>query len=270
MAALAADRQTRFRAGGSVRSGLGDVAAATKIFNGSLIARNATGFIVPASDAAAVKVVGLAQQFVDNTAGADGALTVQYITGLEVELVNNAGAVVQAGKHAVCYAADDNSVTSAAASLHKVLAGTVTQFTAALVWVFVEDIQAADVAPAVVVNGAVSPAVLSSSPIEVIAILIPADVVTTTYTYLNADKIEIVEFEAIKDTAGAANTIQLFTTALVAISDALAYAVDKAKSLSATLDVAQRTILANAGFKITVTRAAGTNAGSVFLHVIRR
>lgn len=267
---LAADRQTRLKAGGPTRSGLGDVAAATKIYFGSLIARNATGFIVPAADAAALKVIGIAQQLVDNTAGADGALTVQYVTGVEAELVNGGGAIVQAGKLAKAYVTDDQTVTSKAVSAHQVVAGTVTSFTPTTCFVYVEEALNGDVDSDVAINGAIAPAVLHSTRIEVIPITIPADAVTTTYAYLNADKIEVIEFEAIKDTAGAANTIQLLTTAGVAITDALAYAVDKAKSLSASLDVAQRTIAAGAGFHITVTRAAGTNAGEALLYVIKR
>lgn len=267
---LAADRQTRIKAGGPTRSGQGDVAASTKIYFGSLIARNATGYIVPASDAAALKVIGIAQQFVDNSAGADGALTVQYITGVEAELVNSAGAIAQSGKLAKCYVVDDQTVTTKALSSHQVVAGTVTSFTATTVFVYIEEALNADTDAGTSVDGAVAPAVLKSTAIEVIPITIPGDGVTTTYAYLNADAIEVIEFEAIKDTAGAANTVQLKTTANVAISDALAYAVDKAKTLSATLDKAQRTIAAGAGFHITVTNSAGTNAGEVFLHVIRR
>lgn len=266
---LAADRQTRIRAGGATRSGVGDVAASTKIYFGSLIARNATGYIVPASDAAALKVIGIAQQFVDNSAGADGALTVSYITGVEAEFVNAGGAIVQAGKLAKCYVSDDQSVTSKALALHKILAGTVISFTTTTVFVFVEDVLGADTDSGVTINGAVGPAVLQSNAIEQMYLDIP-DAATATYAYLNADKIEIVDVTCIKDGAGAANTIQIKTTADVAISDAIAFAVDKAVTRAGTLDKAQRTINAGAGFHITATKAAGVNTGQVVLHVIKR
>lgn len=266
---LTADRTTRFKAGGTARSGIGDVAAAAVIYFGALIAKNAAGYVVPASDAAALKVIGIAQQFVDNTAGADGAATVLYTTGVVAELGNNAGAIVQAGKHVKCYAADDNSVTTKAISLHRVVVGTVVKFTAALVFVYIDEALNADDTSGVAVNGAVSPAVLSSSPIEVIYIDIP-DAATATYAYLNADKIEIVDVTVLKDAAGAANTIQVKTTADVAISDAIAAAVDKTLTRAGLLDKATRTLNAGAGFHITATRAAGSMAAQVALHVIKR
>lgn len=266
---LTADRQTRIKAGGSARSGIGDVAATAVIYYGSTIAKNAAGYIVAASDTAGLKVIGIAQQFVDNTNGADGAVTVLYTTGVVAELVNNAGAIVQAGKHVRCYAADDNSVTSKAISLNKVVVGEVMKFTATAVFVYIDE--ALNPEQNVAVTGAVSPAVLSSAPIEVIPLDIPNTGAAADYDYVNADKIEVVDITVIKDTAGAANTIQLKTAAGAAnISDAIAAAVDKAVTRAGTLDKAQRTINAGAGFRIHAAWAAGSSACQVFLHVIKR
>lgn len=140
MAALAADKfPLRTRADSGKRMRTGKVAAATKIFHGALIAKNAAGFIVPASDAADLKVVGVAQGQVDNSAGANGAKEVTYLTGLDVELDNAGGAIVQAGMHGLCYVADDQSVTTAAVAVNDVVAGLVTDFTAAKVWVHVDE-----------------------------------------------------------------------------------------------------------------------------------
>lgn len=266
---LTADRQTRIKAGGPTRSGQGDVAATTKIYFGSLIARNAAGFIVPASDSAALKVIGIAQQFVDNSAGADGGLTVQYITGVEAELVNSGGAIVQAGKLAKAYVSDDQTITTKALSAHQVVAGTVTSFTTTTAFVYVEEALNSDTDAGAVVNGAISPAVLHSSPIETIYLDIP-DAATATYQYVNADHIEIVDVTCIKDGGGAANTIQVKDSGGNAISDAIAFAVDKAVTRAGTLDKTKRTLAAGAGFEITATKAAGVNTGQVLLHVIKR
>lgn len=272
MAALTADRQTRTKANGADRGRIGDVAATKVIYCGALVAKNAAGYIVPASDTAALKVVGVSTAFVDNTAGADGALTVPFITGVEVELDNSAGngggLVVQAGKESRCYVADDHSVTSKAGSNQRVVAGIVTAFTAAKVWVQVDEMMGID-GNDVIVTGAVAPAVISSGPVEAIYLDIP-NAATTTYAYLNADKIEIVDVEVIKDTAGAGNTIQVKTTADVVISDAIAAAVDKAVTRAGSLDKATRTLNAGAGFHITATNAAGSTACQVVLHVIKR
>lgn len=139
MAALTKDRNTRTRAQGSMRSGIGKVATNTVIYHGSLIAKNAGGFIVPASDTAALKVVGIAQGQVNNNPGANGAKEVTYITGVEVELENAGGAIVQAGDKTTCCVADDQSVTSAAVAVNDVLAGIVREFTTTKVWVFVDE-----------------------------------------------------------------------------------------------------------------------------------
>lgn len=139
MAALTADRNTRIRTGGAYRTGVGDVAAATKIYKGALIAKNAAGYVVPASDTAGLKVIGVAEEQVDNTAGANGAKTVPYLTGCDVELNNAGGAIVQASKHATCVVSDDNSVTTAAVAANDIVAGTVSEFTTTKVWVYVDE-----------------------------------------------------------------------------------------------------------------------------------
>jgi hypothetical protein len=139
MAALAADRTTRMRSGGATRVNKGDVAASTKIYKGAVIAKNAAGYIVPAADTAALKVVGVAEEQVDNTAGANGAKTVSYITGADFELVNLAGAIVQASKHALCYAGDDQSVSTAALMTNDLPVGTVSEFTTTKVWVYIDE-----------------------------------------------------------------------------------------------------------------------------------
>lgn len=139
MAALSVDRATVISATGAERSGRGDVAANANIFYGAVIARNAAGFVVPATDAAAIKVIGIAQQAANNTGGADGAITVAYVTCVTAELDNAAGAIVQASKHTFCYVADDHSVTTAAVAVNDVVVGTVVSFTAATVRVFIDE-----------------------------------------------------------------------------------------------------------------------------------
>lgn len=139
MAALAADRLTRTRAGGSTRMGTADLAANAKIYNGALIAKNAAGYVVPASDTAGLKVIGIALQAGDNTGGADGALSITYLTGVEAELDNAGGAIVQASDHALCTVSDDHSVTTAAVTVNDIVAGRVRRFDAASVWVYVDE-----------------------------------------------------------------------------------------------------------------------------------
>ena len=138
MAALTADRSTRLRAQGTHRHRSRGVAANAKCYKGGIACINATGYLVPASDIAGLICVGIFEQSVDNTGGADGALSACYVTGCEAELVNAGGAVVQATLKAVV--ADDQSVTTAAVGVHDVAVGPVVDFSATLVWVFIDEL----------------------------------------------------------------------------------------------------------------------------------
>jgi len=138
MAALTKDKSTRFRATAAARTNVGDVATATTIYKGALIAKNAAGYVVPASDTAGLTVIGIAEETVVN-AGANGAKTVKYITNVAAEFVNAGGAIVQASKHGTCVVADDQSVTTAAVGVNDIVAGRVMEFTTTTVWVFVSE-----------------------------------------------------------------------------------------------------------------------------------
>ena len=136
MAALTKDRRTAIKAQGTHRHHRGKLSN-VKVFKGGIAAKNAAGYLVPASDTAGLKVVGIFEETVDNSAGAAGDKEASYITGVEVELENAGGAVVQATLKA--YAADDQSVTTAAVALNDVLVGAVTEFTAAKVTVIIDE-----------------------------------------------------------------------------------------------------------------------------------
>jgi hypothetical protein len=118
-------------------------------------------------------------------------------------------------------------------------------------------------------DGAVSPATILPCALGEISILIP-DAGTTTYTYITQDKIEIVDVIVRKDGAGAANTIQVLDASSVAITDAMAAAVDKTITRAGTIDTAKNVVAAGGSFKITATRAAGTMLASVTILVKRR
>ncbi len=139
MAALTADRNTRTKAGGTARHCKGKLAAGVVIFLGALIAKNAAGNIVPASDTAALVVVGIAEESISNSGGIAGAKEVEYVTGVTAEFVNAGGAIVLASSHGLCYVADDQSVTTAAVAVNDVKAGIVQEYSAAKVWVFVDE-----------------------------------------------------------------------------------------------------------------------------------
>lgn len=114
------------------------VKAATKIFLGTMVARDASGWAVPAADAANLKVVGLAKADVDNSAGANGDLSIEV--EVTTARMNNSGtnALTKADVTAVCYVEDDQTV-SAAGGTNSIKAGSVVEVDADGVWVNLDD-----------------------------------------------------------------------------------------------------------------------------------
>lgn len=111
MTALVTDRRVDVVAGTQTRYRLAKVAGGVKIFKGALIARDRLGFIRPAAEVVGWKVIGIAQEQVDNTAGANGAIEVRYLTAVSVRLQNDATSpVTQLQLHAAVYAKDDQTV----------------------------------------------------------------------------------------------------------------------------------------------------------------
>lgn len=116
MAALTKDRNTPYREGQQYSIG---VAANTKIYAGSMVAINSSGYAVPASDTAGLIVAGRAEEQVDNTGGANGAKSVLVMEGV-FKFVGSGLTVADIGKP--CFVSDDQTI-SVAATTNNVLAG---------------------------------------------------------------------------------------------------------------------------------------------------
>lgn len=108
MAALTSDRNTIMLAG-DIRSGT--VAAGQLIYGGAIVMRNATGYVVKGATASGLVGIGRAEQRVDNSAGADGAVSATYRPGT-FRFGNSAGVdqIARADIGAVCYVVDDQTV----------------------------------------------------------------------------------------------------------------------------------------------------------------
>jgi len=107
--ALAADRNTPHKDGELVSV---PVATNKKIYAGALVAANATGFATPGATATTLTYLGRAEQFVDNTGGADAAKSVVVRRGKAFKWKNSAGdAVTQAEMGKTCYIVDDETVS---------------------------------------------------------------------------------------------------------------------------------------------------------------
>ncbi len=109
------------------------VAAATHLYAGALIAQDANGRAVAAEDEAALRVVGRAEEEINNSAGAAGDLNIQVRRGIFL-YTNSAGdPVTQAYLNQVCYVEDDTIV--AIDSTNKIVAGRVIAVDTEGVWV---------------------------------------------------------------------------------------------------------------------------------------
>lgn len=133
MTALAADRNTQFKDAEIVPV---PVAAAKKIYAGSLVAANATGFATPGATATTLTYLGRAQETVDNSAGAAGAKTV-LVRRKKAFLFANLAAdpVTQASFGKVAYIVDDQTVAATDGGGTRSAAGKVVGVEAGGVWI---------------------------------------------------------------------------------------------------------------------------------------
>lgn len=139
MSAATTAIDTPERAGAMTNS---PVAAATVIFAGTMVALNAAGNAVPASDTAALKVVGRAEADVDNSAGAIGDKTVNAKAGCFRYSNSGTNAATKANIGGKAYAEDDNTVGTAIGT-NAIVAGEIVDVDADGVWVKIT----ADVVP---------------------------------------------------------------------------------------------------------------------------
>lgn len=115
------------------------VAAATHIFAGGIVVQSAAGFAEPASVADDIVALGVAQAEVDNSAGANGDLTVTVERGV-FQFANSASTdeITQADIGAVCYLVDDETVAKTSDTNARSAAGIVDHVDAAGVWVLID------------------------------------------------------------------------------------------------------------------------------------
>jgi len=130
--ALSKDRNTPIRDGDNV---VHPVAAAKKIYAGSLVALNATGNAVPGATATTLIAVGRADERVDNSLGADGAVLITVRRGI-FRFFNYSGDLIgrtEIGKS--CYIVDDETVAKTNGTSTRSVAGKVIDLDSSGVWV---------------------------------------------------------------------------------------------------------------------------------------
>ena len=133
MVALTADRNTPMKDGKIVAV---SVAANAVCFAGGIAVANATGYAAPGSTALNLTYLGRFEESVDNTGGADGAVTVDVRRGKAFKFANDAtNPVTQASMGKVCYIVDDQTVAINNGAGTRSAAGIVMGVDANGVWV---------------------------------------------------------------------------------------------------------------------------------------
>jgi hypothetical protein len=128
--ALAADRNTPMKDGELISV---PMASAKKVFAGSLVAADASGFGTPGATATTLTYLGRAEETVDNS-GANGAKSVLVRRKCMFKWKNSGtDAVVQADLGKVCYIEDDQTVSHTVTG--KSIAGKVIALDTDGVWV---------------------------------------------------------------------------------------------------------------------------------------
>ncbi|MGY8829677.1 MAG: hypothetical protein ACKVIS_09015 [Pseudomonadales bacterium] len=131
--ALTKDRNTVRRDGVQYSD---PVAAATRIFGGSLVCLNAAGNAVPGSLSATLKARGVAQEHVDNRDGAAGDLRIESRRGV-FPFANSTSTdeITRADIGASAYIVDDQTVAKTSATNTRSIAGVIRDVDSNGVWV---------------------------------------------------------------------------------------------------------------------------------------
>lgn len=135
MAALTKDRITETKIVGLKSY---PVAASTKIYNGSIVCLNTSGYAVPAADTVGFVVKGIADEQVDNSSGAAGDLWVKVKGPILARL--DCTSITQAMLGRKMYVVDDHTVDEEFQDLtNSVLAGVLVEYISATEgWIYID------------------------------------------------------------------------------------------------------------------------------------
>lgn len=133
MAAATQDRNTRQRAGHSRSFPL---AAATKLWAGTIACINASSLLVAAATSTTLKTVGVTNATLDNSAGAASAINGEVHTGVWGPFANSAAGdqITLADVGSDCYLVDNQTLAKTSGGSTRSVAGKVWDVTAEGVW----------------------------------------------------------------------------------------------------------------------------------------
>jgi hypothetical protein len=121
---LSADRKTKYREGIELEY---KVAASAKIYAGSLVCLNTSGYAAAGADTASFKFLGVAREQADNSSGANGDITVRVRRKGVFRMAASGMAVTDIG--AAVYVSDDQTV--AKSTTNSVACGKIAEFVSA-------------------------------------------------------------------------------------------------------------------------------------------
>jgi len=187
MALTAATARDRRETGDIIEPG---VAANAVIYQGGLVCFDADGFIVPAAATAGYSAcVGVSQEDVDNTGGADGALTCRIYRGIYLFTDGaSPAALTVAANGDFCYASDDETINQGDAG-SRPIAGIIEDVVTGGVWVRVDNRLASGVTDAAAGSAAPVFNVRGASTANIAAL--------ATFTVAGVDGLTYVEGERI-------------------------------------------------------------------------
>ncbi|MEM7751795.1 MAG: hypothetical protein AAF230_00180 [Pseudomonadota bacterium] len=137
MVALTKGRTTPQRAGDN-RSGL--VAAAAVLFQGGIVMRNAAGYLVEGQTATGLVAVGMSPEAIDNAAGANGDITMEYMPGrFRFENSTGGDAITVANIGDIAFVVDDQTVALTNGGNTRSPAGTIEDVDAQGVWIVFDE-----------------------------------------------------------------------------------------------------------------------------------
>lgn len=123
MPALTKDRATPYRDGIELEF---PVAANGRIYAGSLVCANSSGYAVPAADTAGYRFLGVALEQVDNTNGANGAKMVRVRRTGVFEF--DALSITQAMVGTSMYVVDDHTIDDASGPVNDIRVGLLVKY----------------------------------------------------------------------------------------------------------------------------------------------
>lgn len=109
-------------------------AAGAKIYAGAIVVANATGFAAPGSTATTLTYLGRAEESVDNTNGANGAVTA-LVRRLNAFQWANDGSVTQAHLGKTAYIVDDQTVAATDGTGTRSAAGRIVGVESDGIWI---------------------------------------------------------------------------------------------------------------------------------------